>query len=213
MKARESYDRVARDYAAHIAGELAHKPFDREMLERFAERARLVPGGEHLPVLDLGCGPGHVTRYLHDTGMPVIGVDISPGMLEEARRLHPGTEFREGDMRSLSRPDASVAAIAAPYSILHIPREEVVGVLREFRRVLAPSGWLYLAFHIGDEVRHLDDWWDQPVDLDFTFFQPGEMEGYLRAADFTVIETLERDPYPEVEVQTRRAYIFAQRSP
>ena len=211
MKARESYDRVAREYAERYAGELAHKPFDREMLERFAGRARAVPGGERLPVLDLGCGPGHLTRYLHDLGVPAIGVDISPGMLDQARRLHPGLEFREGDMRALAWADASVAAIAAPYSILHIPREDIGRVLGELRRVLVPGGWLYLSFHTGNEVRHLDDWWDQPVDLDFIFFEAAEMEGYLRAAGFRGIETRERDPYPEVEVQTRRAYIFARR--
>lgn len=209
MKTRESYDDVAPEYANHIAGELAHKPFDRELLERLARRAGMVQGGEHLPVLDLGCGPGHVTRYLYDLDVPVIGVDISPGMLREARRLNPGIEFREGDMRSLPWAGASVAAIVAPYSILHIPRTDVVAVLRELRRVLVPCGWLYLSFHIGSEVRHLADWWEQPVDLDFNFFETTEMERCLRAAGFTEIETFERDAYPEVEVQTRRAHIFA----
>ena len=114
-------------------------------------------------------------------------------------------------MRSLPWPDASVAGIAALYSIIHIPREEVVAVLGELRRVLLPGGWLYLSFHIGNEVRHTDDWWEKPVDLEFIFFEPAEMEGYLLAAGFTPIEILERDPYPDVEVQTRRAYIFARR--
>jgi ubiquinone/menaquinone biosynthesis C-methylase UbiE len=188
-----------------------HKPFDREMLARFAGRAREVPASERLPVLDLGCGPCHVTRYFRDLDVPVIGVDISPVMLREARRRNPSLEFREGDMRSLAWADASVAAIAAPYSIIHIPREDIVSVLGELWRVLVPGGWLYLTFHIGSEVRHLDDWWEKPVDLDFTFFETAEMEGYLRAAGFREMETLERDPYPEVEVQTARAYIFAYR--
>jgi len=211
MKARESYDRVARAYTEHIAGELAHKPFDREMLERFARHVREMSGGESLPVLDLGCGPGHVTRYLHDLGVSVIGVDLSPGMLDEARRLNPDIDFREGDMRSLIWADASVAAIAALYSIIHVPREEVVLALRELRRVLFPGGLLYLSFHVGNEARHLDDWWEHPVDLDFVFFETAEMEDYLRAAGFTEIESRERDPYPNVEVQTLRAYIFARR--
>lgn len=136
MRSRDSYDVVASEYARHIAGELAHKPFDREMLARFASDARAVSEGGSLPVLDLGCGPGHVTRYLHDLGVQIVGVDLSPGMLREARRLNPDIEFREGDMRSLDWPDGSVAAIVAPYSILHIPREEVVAVLGECRRVL-----------------------------------------------------------------------------
>jgi ubiquinone/menaquinone biosynthesis C-methylase UbiE len=211
MNPQQSYDRVARDYAEHIAGELAHKPFDRQILQHFAHLARDIPGGRHLPVLDLGCGPGHITRYLHDLGVPIIGVDISPGMLAEAHRLHPDLPFREGDMRALTWPDASIAAIAVPYSILHIPCEDVVAVLGELRRVLVPTGCLYLSFHIGNEMRHRDDWWDKPVDLDFIFFETAEMEGYLRAARFREIETLERDPYPDVEVQTRRAYIFARR--
>lgn len=211
MNARDSYDQVAAAYAARIAGELADKPFDRQLLRRFADRARSVPGGEDRPVLDLGCGPGHITRYLHDLGLPVIGVDVSPGMLVQARRLNPDLEFRVGDMRALDWPDGAVAAIAAPYSIIHVDRGDVVAVLREWRRVLVPGGWLYLSVHIGDEVRHVTDWWETRVDLDFVFFQAVEMEGHLRTAGFTEIEAHERDPYPGVEVQTRRAYLFARR--
>lgn len=54
---REGYDRVADEYAAHVAGALAGKPFDRALLERLEG---LVAG----PILDAGCGPGHVARYL-----------------------------------------------------------------------------------------------------------------------------------------------------
>jgi ubiquinone/menaquinone biosynthesis C-methylase UbiE len=211
MNVRESYDHVAHDYAMRFQGELAHKPFDREMLERFAVRARAVPGASLLPVLDLGCGPGHITRFLHDLGVGVTGVDISPGMLTEARRCHPTVAFQEGDMRALSLPDASVAAIAAPYSIIHIPRQDVVDVLRGLHRVIVPQGWLYLSFHVGDDVVHLDDLLGNPVELDFIFFRAAEMEEYLRGAGFANLETFERDPYPDVEAQTRRAYIFAQR--
>lgn len=209
MKARESYDRVAREYAERIAGELRHKPFDREMLHRFAALLGEVPEGAGLPVLDIGCGPGHVTAFLREAGAPVTGVDLSPGMLEEARRLNPGLEFREADMRSLPWSDSSVAGIAAPYSVIHIQREGVTHVLREFRRVLVPGGIVYLTFHVGGEVRHSDEWWDRPVDLDFVFFETAEMDRYLRDAGFSHVETFERDPYPEVEVQTRRAYVFA----
>jgi hypothetical protein len=70
---------------------------------------------------------------------------------------------------------------------------------------------LLLAFHIGDETIYLDEWWDQPVSVDFFFFRPDEMAGYLRAAGFEVEEIVEREPYPDVEHQSRRAYIFARR--
>jgi hypothetical protein len=58
-------------------------------------------------------------------------------------------------------------------------------------------------------VLHLDELWGAPVSLDFVFFEPDEMAGLLRGAGFEVTELVQRDPYPEVEVQTRRAYVFA----
>lgn len=179
------------------------------MLAEVARRAGLVPGFPDLPVLDIGCGPGHISRFLAELGVRVVGVDISPGMVDEARRRNPDIEFREAAMQSLPCADGSVAAMVAPYSLIHIPRDSVIGVLREFRRVLVPGGSVLLSFHIGKEVRHSEEWWGQPVDLDFVFFEVLEMEGYLREVGFGQIETHERDPYPDVEVQTQRAYAWA----
>jgi SAM-dependent methyltransferase len=201
---RTSYDRLAGEYSARMFGELEHKPLDRELLDRLVERV-----GDLGPIGDLGCGPGHVARYLHERGAPVVGVDLSPGMIEQARRLSPGIEFRVGDMRALELPDGSWGGIACFYAIIHIPGDEIVAALGELRRVLRPGGWLLLTFHIGDEVRHFDELWGEPVDLDFRFFRTEEMVGYLRAAGFTLGETVEREPYSGVEVQTRRAYLFA----
>src|SRR5438034_5027380 len=60
---QSSYDRIAEEYANRISGELDHKPLDRMLLDEFA--ARFKGAGR---VCDLGCGPGHVARYLHDRG-------------------------------------------------------------------------------------------------------------------------------------------------
>jgi SAM-dependent methyltransferase len=202
-----SYDAVADEYTRRIANELENKPFDRELLDRFA---REVAGRG--PVCDLGCGPGHVTRYLHERGVDVFGLDLSLAMVVEAQRLNPAIPFHQGDMHALDAPDAAWAGIAALYSLIHIPRAEQVGVLRELRRVLMPGGLLLLSFHIGDEVRHLDDWWGRPVSVDFIFFEPAEMTGYLQAAGFTIVDTLLRPPYPAVEAQTERAYLLARKT-
>ena len=207
MDTPSSYDRVAAEYTARIAGELEHKPLDRELLDRFAA---LVAGRG--PVADLGCGPGHVARYLHERGVAMVGIDLSVGMVAEARRLHPGIEFHRGDMRALDVPHGAWAGIVAFYAIIHVPRGEVVTTLREWRRTLKPDGWLLLAFHAGDEVRHVDEWRGEAVNLDFVFFRPDEMAAYLEEAGFAVVERVERDPYPEVEAQTPRAYMLARRA-
>ena len=203
---QSSYDRIAREYASRIYDELKGKPLDRQLLDAFA--ARVNGSG---PVCDLGCGPGHVARYLHDRGVDVFGVDLSPGMLEQARRLNPGIEFREGNMLSLDLEDSSVGALVAFYSILHIARAEVPEAFREFHRVLRPGGLLFLAFHIGLDVQHEVELWGHNVSLDYVFFTRQEVRAYLLATGFAVEDSLERDPYPEVEVQTRRAYILAKK--
>ena len=199
-----SYDLVADEYVRRIFDELQHKPLDRQLLDRFAASVRGVG-----PVCDVGCGPGHVARYLHEHGVHVCGVDLSPALVERARRLTPGVEFRQDDMMALDAPDGAWAGIVAFYSIIHIPRGDMARALRELRRVLRPGGMLLLAFHIGDDTIHLDEWWGQRVSVDFFFFRSDEVAGYLRAAGFEIEEIIEREPYPEVEHQSRRAYIFA----
>jgi len=201
-----SYDRVADEYVRRIFEELQHKPLDRQLLDRFAASVRDLG-----PVCDMGCGPGHIARYLQARGVEVCGVDLSPAMVERARRLTPGVEFHQGDMMTLDEADGVWAGIAAFYSIIHIPRGDIVQALRELWRVLRPGGILLLAFHIGDDAIHLEEWWGQKVCVDFFFFRSDEVATYLRGAGFAIEEIIEREPYPDIEHQSRRAYIFARR--
>jgi SAM-dependent methyltransferase len=203
---QSSYNRVAPEYARRMHGELVHKPFDRVMLDWLIQKAN---GGL---ICDMGCGPGQVARYLHDMGANACGIDLSPGMIEQARALNPGIDYQTGDMLALNGvPGGAYAAIAAFYSLIHIPRYRIMIALRELRRVLQPSGTLLVSFHLGTETRHFNELWGSPVDLDFCFFEREEMRHWLTEAGFTVEEAIERDPYPDVEVATRRAYIFARR--
>jgi SAM-dependent methyltransferase len=196
---------VAEDYAEHLYDELEKKPFDRKMLDWLSEKV----GGLGV-ICDMGCGPGQVARYLHDRGVETCGVDLSAEMLKQARRLNPGIQFRQGDMLALSNiADDSYGGIAAFYSIIHLQRPSVAAALRELKRVLLPRGVLLLTFHIGRQVIHRDEWWEKKVNLDFIFFETEEVKGCLTAAGFKLEEVIEREPYTEVEYQSRRAYIFA----
>lgn len=204
---RESYDRLAEEYTRRIADELQHKPLDRELLDRFAKETR--GRGD---VCDMGCGPGHVARYLRDAGASVFGLDLSPGMLEQARKLNPDISFREGNMLSLDIPEGALAGVTAFYAIVNIPRKSVPLVLSEIRRVLQSSGLLLLAFHTGNEVLHEDELWGQKISMDFLLFQPSEIGLELEKAGFNIEEIVEREPYPDVEYPSRRAYIFARKN-
>jgi ubiquinone/menaquinone biosynthesis C-methylase UbiE len=203
---RENYDRLAAEYTAHISNELQHKPLDCELLRRFAEQTR---DGE---VCDMGCGPGHVARFLHQVQANVSGLDLSAKMVEEARRLCPEIRFRQGNMLALEIPDNSLAGIAAMYAIVNIPKESLPPVFSEMHRVLRPGGILLTAFHIGAERVDVPELWREKVTMPFFFFDPGQIRVMLERVGFAIDEVVERSPYPEVEFQSRRAYVFARKS-
>jgi SAM-dependent methyltransferase len=204
---RAAYDRVADEYAARIADELAWKPFDSALLDRLA-----APVGDRGPICDHGCGPGQVARYLHGRGADACGIDLSPAMVAEARRLHPGIAFQQGDILDLAAvPDGSFGGVAAFYSLIHLDRDRLPGALREIGRVLHPDGVLLLACHVGQHVVHLDEWWGRAVSLDFQFYAPDELLGGLCAVGYGPCEVFERGPYEGVEAPTQRVYIFAHR--
>ena len=205
---QSSYDRVAENYAKQFRDEMDKKPFDRKMLDWLAEKV----GGLGV-ICDMGCGPGQIARYIHSQGVEVCGIDLSPAMVRQAQGSNPDIPFERGDMLTLADvADNSYGGIAAFYSIVHIPRQKVVRALQELKRVLRPKGVILLTFHIGREIKHLDEFLDKEVSLDFFFFETEEVKDYLRTAGFEVEEAIERDPYPEgVEHQSRRAYIFAKK--
>jgi SAM-dependent methyltransferase len=202
-----TYDLVAADYARHLGDDLAHKPFDRLMLQLFLEK---VPEG---PIADVGCGPGQVARFLRDEGgQDVFGVDLSPGMVEQARLLHPDIEFEVGDFTALDVPDGAWAGAVAFYSIVHTPTHKLAGPFLELARVVRKGGWLLLAFHSGFETKHLDTWWDHDVDIDVHFHHRGSVHNLLKASGWRVRESMERKPYAEdVEHPSRRAYMLMER--
>jgi SAM-dependent methyltransferase len=199
-----SYDTVAAEYAACFFDELTAKPLDRALLDCFVELTADLG-----VVADIGCGPGHVARYLHERGAHVIGIDLSPEMVAVAQRLSPALPFQQGDMLALTLAEGSLGAIAAFYSIIHVPPDEA---FRSFARVLRSGGLLLVAFHVGEERVHRDEWWQQPVSLDFQFYQPAHLIALMEAAGFKVEMQLERAPYP-AEHPSQRGYLLARRMP
>jgi ubiquinone/menaquinone biosynthesis C-methylase UbiE len=203
---RENYDRLAKDYALKIYGELEHKPLDRELLTRFAADAK-----GRGTICDMACGPGHVTRFLRDAGADVFGIDLSPQMIVQARALNPDISYREGNMLALDLESGSLAGITAFYAIVNIPMTSLPTVFAGMLRVLQPGGLLLLAFHIGDEVMRPEELWGNRIGMDFYQLQPHRIEHLLTEAGFVIDDVIERDPYPDIEFQSRRAYIFARK--
>lgn len=144
---RASYDADATSYADETRNLLAELPAERDTMALFAERVRAQGGG---PVADVGCGPGRITAHLSGLGVDAFGIDLSPRMIEVARREYPGLRFEVGSMTQLGLADGALGALIAWYSIIHVPDDAIGAVLAGFRRVLRPGGLLLLGFHVGD---------------------------------------------------------------
>lgn len=202
---RTGYAGIARAYRENLLDELAGKPLDRAFLDAFAERCRGTR------VVELGCGPGQVARYLADRGADVEGLDLSPEMIDEARASHPQLAFRVGDMFSLPYPDGSLGGVVAFYAIVHLAPSDLAAPLREMHRVLAPHGLVALAFHIGTTALHVGELWGRATSLDFQLHEPEAVGAALAAAGFALEARLDREPYPGAEHPSRRCYLLARR--
>lgn len=142
-----SYDNVAVSYAELVVEGLEWEEAGFDLV------AKLVAGSGR-PVLDVGCGPGRTTGMLAQRDLPVIGIDLSPGMIAVARRDHPDLDFQVGSMTALDVADASVSGVVSWWSIIHLPRDVVPQAFAEFYRVLAAGGVLLMGFHVGEETTH-----------------------------------------------------------
>lgn len=205
---RTFYDAVAPEYAERFHDELAAKPLDRALLATFAELVLSAGGGK---VADLGCGPGRMTAHLRELGLSVYGVDLSPRMVELARRANPQLRFEEGSMTDLGLPDGALAGIVSWYSIIHTPGDLLLDVFAEFHRMLVPGGHLLVAFQVGDESVYLARPLGHPVSLDFHRQQPERIAELLCEAGLTVESRLLREADGRGMETTPQAFLLARK--
>ncbi|GAB3682034.1 class I SAM-dependent methyltransferase [Saccharopolyspora tripterygii] len=177
---REAYDSIASSYADETRDLLDRLLHVRAGVVLFADLIRASGGG---PVADVGCGPGRTSTFLRELGVDSVGIDLSPAMIEIARREHPGGRFEVGSMTRLEFDDTSLAGVLAWWSLIHIPDETVPDVLAEFHRVLRPDGVLAIGFHVGDGVERTGAY---PSKAQGYQRRPSQVSDWLRGADFAL---------------------------
>ena len=205
-----AYDAVAEAYAAKFWNEIEKKHFDRIILAWFA--SQIAPTTR---ILEIGGGPGEVSGYLDKLGVRCLGTDVSPKMVECARRLFPDGAFQVEDFFRLTFDDESFPAVVAYYAIVNYPLAEVEAIFREVLRVLAPQGLFLFTFHVREAESEITvrSFLDQDIDpLTFYLFRVDEVRELVLRLGFHVVDILERCPYPDVEVATKRSYFVLRKA-
>jgi SAM-dependent methyltransferase len=226
---RAAYDTVAASYARLLAHALDENPYDRAVLGLYAELVRGAaaardPGSRAAgsagaagavggaQVAEIGCGPGRITAYLASLGLRARGIDLSPEMVAEARRRHPGLEFTVGSMTSLQLPEHGLDGLAAWYSVIHVPPSRHRGVYAGFHRALAPGGLLLLAFQCGRERRRFSEAYGHGgLELDAYRLDPERVEEDLAACGFALVTRCVREPVGAE--RNEQAYLIARALP
>jgi SAM-dependent methyltransferase len=189
---RASYDRAADTYVALGMGDLGPEPWLRAALTAFAEEVRALG-----PVLDAGCGPGTVTAYLAGLGVDVSGVDLSPRMVDHARRLHPGQRFAVASVTDLRLAPASLGGVLGWWSLFNLPRHVLPGVLASFSRALVPGGQVLIGTHVGDDhIVRTEAYGGVPVSWTTYLWQPEQLLDLLAATGLEPVVELRFPPSP-----------------
>ena len=200
---RTAYDTVAESYADLVRDELDGRHLEHGLLATFADR---VSSGD---VLEVGCGTGRIAEQLHLLGLDVAGIDLSPNMIEVARREYPHLPFHIGSMEALDAGDNSVAGIVAWYSIIHTPPKQLPTIFAELHRVLVPDGLLLLAFQAGNERVRLEQAYGHSVSYDSYRLDPDAVVAMLGEANFEVDVRVHRAPMGYE--RTPQAYLLARK--
>ncbi|RYJ25260.1 putative methyltransferase [Streptomyces sp. L-9-10] len=205
---REGYDAAASTYAQLFRDTLRDSPLDRAILDAFAE---VVRASGDVQVADVGCGPGHITTHLHESGLVAFGVDASPAMIELAQQAYPGLRFDVGSMAALDIADGVLGGVLSRWSIIHTPPEELPVILAEFHRVLAPGGHLLVGFSASDDASHPTQVFDHTVAPAYRW-SPDHLAALLRTSGLAEVARMVREPQPTDRRQFQEVHLLARKS-
>ena len=126
-------------------------------------------------ILDLGCGTGRTTKYLHDKGFKVIGVDNAKNMIKKAKEIYPKVNFRIGDATNLNYFNDETYDIvffsACGLDYIY-PKEKRLIAIKEIERTLKPNGLFIFSMHDSRILK-----W-RPFNILENYFNPTHSKNY-----------------------------------
>ena len=123
----------------------------RESLDLFCSQLS-TPNAQ---ILDAGCGPGNISRYLMEKrpDLQILGIDLSPNMLALARKNNPSGDFRKMDCRNIAQLNQEFDGIVAGFCLPYLSEEETKKFIEDAAAKLKSGGLIYLSTMEDDPER------------------------------------------------------------
>ncbi len=182
-QAIETYNKIAKTYANYTS----EKIFQYQ-LNKFIS---LLPKSPK--VLDVGCAAGRDVAYLSEENVNVIGIDLSEGLLSEAKERVPKAEFIKMDFTKTSFNNEAFDGIWCMASLSDIPKVQTRATLKEFNRILIKGGVIYIAVKegLGEKIIKKEKYENNP--RFYSFFMLPELEEFLILENFQIVSSLISD--------------------
>jgi ubiquinone/menaquinone biosynthesis C-methylase UbiE len=179
---KEGYDKISESFL-----NFRHQFDNSQELKIFA---KFLP--ENGKVLDVGCGVGiPVAGFFVENGFELTGIDISEGMLKQARINIPEAQFFQYNMSDLDFPDNYFDGLVSIYAMFHVPKQKHGAIIKNFHRMLKKEGCMMLVFN-PRENEGVDDFLG--TDMYWSCHKPEISRDLVLGAGFEIIfdEILDR---------------------
>lgn len=207
-RTRATFDAVAEDYADLLPDMSTEAPLDMAVLRVFVE---MVQASSHGPVVDVGCGSGRLTAHLSEAALPVVGFDLSAGMVAVAHAARRDLSFGVAHAGALPLRSGAAAGVVAWYSLINLRPDLIPAVLAEFARVTTPNATLLVAFQSGEGERvERTTAYGHPLPITYFRHRVRDVADAAVEVGFNIYATVERQPAMAHET-TAQAFILAQR--
>lgn len=174
----ETYNRYAKIYADYTSAKLLQF-----QLTNFI--SMLPTKGK---VLDAGCGAGRDSAYLKEEGLDVVSVDLSEGMIEEAKKL--GVNPVNGDLLNM-KSNEEFDGIWCMATLADVPKTEAVALLKNFHKALKVNGILYIAVKEGEGEQVIQKERYGNLPRFYAFYKKNELEELLKNNMFEIVESVQ----------------------
>lgn len=144
-------------------------------------------------ILDLGCGPGHHSKYFSNLGFNVIGIDLSQEMIEIAKKVSEKSTFHVMDILDLNFEKDTFDGIWASASLLHVPKKRIKSVLIKLNEILTNQGILYISLKEGKGSELFSDIRYGGVDKFYAYYHLEEIQNLLKDIGFNILEIKLKD--------------------